>query len=350
MARISELHYSNAYARTSGVSEFLEVSLDPSEDPADFTVSFYQHTGYVGVEITLDHPSVQVTTDPETGEVAYVISADDFPIRLTDPNGGGAKNYEAYALTNTATGTVIDFYDIGGGTTEIEALDGHAFGATSTNLPVLVGPNATTTTLQFNQPDPTTLTYGTVGPGDTGIACFVAGSLIDTPDGPRAIETLRPGDLVLTLDHGPQPLRWIGATTVPGTGRHAPVRISAGTLGATHPLEVSPQHRILIDGWQAELFFGQEEVLAPATALVNDDTIRRAPRPQVTYLHMMFDRHQVVAAHGVPSESFFPGAQALDSLCAATRVELLALFPELHSYGATARPVQHSPALGLLSL
>ena len=117
MARISELHYSNAYAASSGVSEFLEVSIGASEDPANFTVSFYQANGQVGIEIPLTSvPTAQVTVDADNNEVVYVISADDFPILLTDPNGGGSTNYEAYALTNTATGEVIDFYDIGGGT------------------------------------------------------------------------------------------------------------------------------------------------------------------------------------------------------------------------------------------
>jgi len=47
MARISELHYSNAYASASGVAEFVEVALAPGEDPADFTVSFYDADGTV---------------------------------------------------------------------------------------------------------------------------------------------------------------------------------------------------------------------------------------------------------------------------------------------------------------
>ncbi|MCU0816565.1 MAG: Hint domain-containing protein, partial [Cypionkella sp.] len=38
------------------------------------------------------------------------------------------------------------------------------------------------------------------------IACFTLGTRIDTVDGPRPVEALVPGDLVLTRDHGPQPL------------------------------------------------------------------------------------------------------------------------------------------------
>ncbi|MBL9056263.1 MAG: Hint domain-containing protein, partial [Rhodobacteraceae bacterium] len=41
--------------------------------------------------------------------------------------------------------------------------------------------------------------------------CFLRGTRITTPDGPRAIEDLAEGDLVTTLDHGPQPIRWIGS-------------------------------------------------------------------------------------------------------------------------------------------
>ncbi|SLN64084.1 hypothetical protein PSA7680_03372 [Pseudoruegeria aquimaris] len=343
MARISELHYSNAYAASSGVAEFLEVSLAPGEDPADFTVSFYQANGSLGYELTLDTPGVSATLDPQTGEMVYVISADVFPILLTDPNGSGPNNYEAYALTDTSgsPGTVIDFYDIGGGTQNITAIGGAADGATSQSLPVLVGPESTTTTLQFNQPNPDDLTYGAVNPGDSGIACFVLGTEIDTPQGPRRIETLAPGDLVLTRDHGPQPLRWIGRTTVRGTGRFAPVRIRAGQLGATRDLWVSQQHRMLRSGWQVELLLGAEEVLVPAKQLIDGAGIALAPCDCVTYMHMLFDRHEIVTANGAASESYFPGATSLAELAPATAAEIRALFPGLDreiGYGPTARP------------
>ncbi len=51
------------------------------------------------------------------------------------------------------------------------------------------------------------------------VPCFVAGTLIRTPDGDVPIESLRPGDLVLTLDDGPQPLRWVGSRVVPRRAR-----------------------------------------------------------------------------------------------------------------------------------
>ena len=46
------------------------------------------------------------------------------------------------------------------------------------------------------------------------VPCFVAGTRITTPRGDVAVETLRPGDLVLTKDDGFQPLRWSGEREV----------------------------------------------------------------------------------------------------------------------------------------
>ncbi|WP_299025690.1 Hint domain-containing protein [uncultured Sulfitobacter sp.] len=345
MARISELHYSNALATNSGVSEFLEVALGPLDDPADFTVSFYQDTGVLGFEITLDDPRITVTTDPDNGEVIYVLSADNLPILLTDPDGGGATNFEAYALTETGTtpAQVIDFYDIGGGTQNITALSGAAAGAVSDNVQPPTGPQTATTTIQWNQPNPDTIVFETISAGDTGVACFTTGTMIDTPDGPRLIESFQKGDLVETLDHGPQPVRWIGMRTVAGVGDLAPIKIAAGTLGALQDTLVSPRHRILVSGWRAELLFGADEVLIAAKDLVNDQTVRPASCARVTYIHLLFDDHQIVETQGMLSESFLPGGYIVDATASQTREELLNLFPDLRSgtegYGPAARRI-----------
>ena len=167
MALISELHYSNAYSGSSGVSEFLEVTLLPGEDPADFTVSFYQAEGSVGIEVNLTDPGVQSTSDHDTGRTYYVISEDNFPSFLTEPDWGGSTNYEAYALTDVVADPddVLSFFDIGGGTTNITATDGLAAGAPSTNIPVPTGPNAATYTIQFAPNAPTTPIYSPLTEG-----------------------------------------------------------------------------------------------------------------------------------------------------------------------------------------
>lgn len=340
MARISEMHYSNAYAKKSGVSEFLEVSLDPSEDPGDFTVSFYNHNGTSVMEVDLDHEDVRVSYDPDSGENVYVISQDAFGIQLTDPDGGGKYNSEAFALTDTSSGDVIDFYDIGGGTKNIEAVEGAAAGAVSTNIPLPTSANASTYSIQFNQPDPTTPVFMAVNAGDSGV-CFTPGTMIDMEFGARAVEDLVPGDRIWTRDAGIQTLRWVSARTVPAAGVLTPVRIPEGMFGLTQPLLVSPQHRMLLTGWQAELLTGRDEVLVAARHLVDGDRVVRWPGGMVRYIHLLFDTHQLVCANGAWSESFHPGQQALDTLDPAARAELSRLFPGLvadaASYGHSTR-------------
>lgn len=164
--------------------------------------------------------------------------------------------------------------------------------------------------------------------GDFGPPCFVAGARIAVPGGHARVEELAVGDLVETLDHGPQTVRWVGQRTVPGKGAFAPVRIEAGALGAHGALSVSPQHCLLIQGWRAELHFGAPEVLCPAHMLVDGDSIRRIECAEVSYVHVMCDGHEILHAEGLASESFFFG----DYLCqegSALRAEILALFPEM---------------------
>ena len=173
------------------------------------------------------------------------------------------------------------------------------------------------------------------------IICFTDGTQIETPYGPRAIESLRIGDLVLTRDHGPQPLRWIGSKTVTGLGALAPVEFAPGSIGNRGLLRVSPQHRMLVEDYRAPLYFGDEEVIAAADFLVNGTTVLRRDVPEVTYFHLLFDDHQLISASGVWSESFHPGGYGISGLSDRSREALFDLRPDLRSnpdgYGSAAR-------------
>ena len=163
----------------------------------------------------------------------------------------------------------------------------------------------------------------------SSIPCFVSGTRILTPAGEVPVESLKPGDLVMTRDAGAQALRWTGGRTVAASGDFAPILIRANTFGDHQNLLVSPQHRVLIRDYLAELLFGEEEVLVAAKDLVNDHSVIQKAGGFVTYVHLMFDRHQVVFSEGLETESFLPGPQTNAIFDQRVIDEICALFPEL---------------------
>ncbi|MEL6452668.1 MAG: Hint domain-containing protein [Pseudomonadota bacterium] len=206
-----------------------------------------------------------------------------------------------------------------------------------TGQQVTIGPNGQLTVVGDGDEEDFNFTY-TVTDGtdtDTGfvnatsIPCFVAGTLIATPNGDVPVEALSAGDLVITQDDGPQPLRWIGTRTVAAQDDFAPILIRAGTFGAHGNVQVSPLHRVLIRDSLAELLFGEAEVLVAAKDLVNDRSVIRQTGGSVTYVHLMFDKHQVVFSDGLATESFLPGPQTTKSFEQRIVAEICAIFPEL---------------------
>ena len=174
------------------------------------------------------------------------------------------------------------------------------------------------------------------------IICFTPGTRIATPNGLVAIEDLKIGDLVVTRDQGLQPIRWFESRTVPAVDRFAPVRIRKNVLaGQDRDLIVSPQHRVLFQGYQAELLFGEREVLVSAKHLIDGMDVTQDEQSTVTYIHIMFDSHQVIYAEGAATESFHPGDIGMTAVSDQAREELFAIFPELRAdqsaYGNTAR-------------
>lgn len=175
------------------------------------------------------------------------------------------------------------------------------------------------------------------------VPCFVAGTMIRTDRGDIPVERLKVGQLVMTRDDGLQPIRWIGRRTLPAEGRMAPVRIEKDAFGEHGALMVSPLHRILVANEYAELLFGTHEVLAAARDLIDGTKVRQIEGGQVNYVHVLFDRHQVVWSEGLMSESFLPGPQTSHCFEEETIAEICEIFPQLDprtgaGYGPAARP------------
>jgi hypothetical protein len=169
------------------------------------------------------------------------------------------------------------------------------------------------------------------------VPCFTPGSLIATPKGQRRVEDLQEGDKIITRDNGIQEIRWVGQKRMNGIDlarqpKLQPVLIRKGALGNGLPerdMMVSPNHRVLVTNEKVNLYFNETEVLASAKHLVGLDGIHKVNVVGTTYIHFMFDQHEVVLSDGSWTESFHPGDYTLKGIGRDQRDEILTLFPEL---------------------
>jgi len=136
----------------------------------------------------------------------------------------------------------------------------------------------------------------------TEAPCYVAGTTILTERGEVPVESLRPGDRVITAARRLAPVRWVGRMRVdlarhPSPQHAQPIRIAANAFSSGVPcrdLLVSPDHALLAEG-----------VLIPARRLVNGASIRaETALDTVTYVHVELDCHDLLLAEGLAAESY----------------------------------------------
>lgn len=287
----------------------------------------FAYTGGGGTTITLD----------DTGGSSATFDDDDETNHVIEPGGGGGLIADGTEVESESqifvraldgfgnpTGPTITLYvfsqggvtgDVWGFGTDTALVDGTSYVKTG-------GSN-----------------FGS-SPYSDYITCFGPGTLIRTDTGRKPVEDIRATDRVWTRDHGLQPVRWAASSTTAGLGPFAPVVFAPGAVGNTEELVVSQQHRMLVTAQAAELLFGETEVFVAAKHLCGLAGVALDPRPQITYTHIMFDRHQIVESAGTLSESFFLSHDSVAALDRDARDELLALFPSLRSgvqdFGTTA--------------
>ncbi len=172
-----------------------------------------------------------------------------------------------------------------------------------------------------------------------GVSGLCAGANLRTPCGPRRVEFLRVGDLIVTRDNGLQPVRMVWTRTVTATEiaadpSLAPIVLRTRAIGPMMPqrdVSVGPAHRLLIPGWRLEGEVDNESCLVPARDIseLNDSIfVDRAP-DEVTYYNVVFDEHQVICVNGLPVESFLPTMKSLNDAPPKVRDDLRNAFPEL---------------------
>ena len=250
--------------------------------------------------------------------------------------GDGPDFLDGGADRDTIFGGIGDTVTGGGAGLDEDVLDLTAFGKAFTNI-IFDPVNPENGTVEFLDAGGAVIGTLTFTDIETLVPCFTPGTMITTPFGASPVEDLQPGDLVLTRDSGLQRIRWVGHRHL-GLGdlivrpHLQPIRIAKDALGEGMPcrdMRVSPQHRMLIEGIGPEMLFGEGEVLVAATHLTVLPGIAPELTPGITYIHLMFDRHEIVCADGCWTESFQPGQNVMKGMQAAQRAEVLELFPEL---------------------
>jgi hypothetical protein len=166
----------------------------------------------------------------------------------------------------------------------------------------------------------------------TDLLCvsFARGTAITLGDGrPRAIEDLRPGDMVLTRDHGRQPVAWVGRATLRAVGAFAPVVITRGAYGNAADLILSPHHRIFLYQRDRRPGVPTAELLVQAKHLVDGEAVYRREGGFVDYFSLVFARHEIIYAEGIPAESLLVSEATVTRLPPEIAAEVKARFPGL---------------------
>jgi Ca2+-binding RTX toxin-like protein len=189
----------------------------------------------------------------------------------------------------------------------------------------------------YEAPLPPTITIRDPDPDMCMVPCFTPGTSVETSLGKVLVEGLKVGDLVLTRDNGFKPIVWIGTKPITRKELAAndalqPILIRRGSLGENCPdrdMTVSRQHRMLMAGASAELLFGSCEVIVKANHMVNLPGVSVQRLEAVTYLHILFDQHEIILANDAWTESFQPGDSSVSAFDAGQMQELGTIFPEL---------------------
>ncbi|MEZ5685117.1 MAG: Hint domain-containing protein [Paracoccaceae bacterium] len=133
---------------------------------------------------------------------------------------------------------------------------------------------------------------------------IVAGTRIATELGWRAVESIMPGDKVMTFDHGLREVvqvkraaLWTGRGSCP---RHMmPLAVPEGALGNATPMLLLPEQNVMVESDLAEAVLGDPFALIPAGALEGYRGIERiTPHQKVDICVLQFAQDEVVYANG----------------------------------------------------
>ncbi|MFK7754512.1 MAG: Hint domain-containing protein [Sedimentitalea sp.] len=179
---------------------------------------------------------------------------------------------------------------------------------------------------------------------EDAFCAFSRGSLVETEQGPVAIEDILPGDRVVTAKGDVQTVMWKGGTTiVPGRpgpqGRNLRLtRIMADSFGMQRPLScviAGPSSRLLFTPGHLRSVAGGAKMLTPVQEFVDGmNVIETAPPTPVELFHLCLERHSTLRIGGLEFETYHPGENAARLVSHQMKVLFLNLFSHVDHLGA----------------
>ena len=198
---------------------------------------------------------------------------------------------------------------------------------------------------------------------ESAFSAFARGTMIQTADGPRAIEDIAPGTLLPTLAGPKMPVLWVGMMTlVPSAPVASPeqlslTRIMADSFGLSKPMPdllLGHGARLLRSPAALREYALQTDILTPARAFVDGTTvISVSPPSPVALYHLCLPYHAIIKAAGLEVETYHPGMSLLRDMGQNARALFLSLFPHIEQedrFGPLAYPRAAQNTLEQLNL
>ena len=181
----------------------------------------------------------------------------------------------------------------------------------------------------------------------TNVPSFATGTMITTLKGEKPVESLQPGDRVITRDNGLQTVRRIDRRDfsygqLASVPHLAPILITIGAMGPGLPerdMLVSRQMRILVSADRVPFGHHGREALVAAAALGDGNAIRGCQVLGVRYVHIVLDKNEVILANGIWAEAFQAHDQMQETTGQAQAEELAQFFPALAGEAAVEEPL-----------
>ena len=186
---------------------------------------------------------------------------------------------------------------------------------------------------------------------EDSFAAIGRSAIIQTENGPVAVEDLLPGDRIKTSTNGFQTLKWHGSMQIiPGAQNHRPemgtmTRITADALGFGRPapdLVLGPAARMLHTHHGVRTLTGSDAAFIPARDFIDGSSIiELRPIAAVHVYQLGFDAHERICVNGIEIETLHPGAPHTLQVTHDMRQIFMSMFPhmrDINSFGSMCHP------------